>query len=70
MLSPGGFPFHWEFVSNQSYSDAGQLCIGGNAGFDLTGSTIPTIGPGQRALSVFLDTPPAFLAKCFASEKQ
>ena len=44
--------------------------IGGNSGFDLTGSTIPTIGPGHRALSIFLDAPSAFLAKRFASEKQ
>jgi hypothetical protein len=70
MLSPGGFPFHWEFVSNQSYSDAGQLCIGGNAGFDPAGSTFPTIDPGHRALLIFVDTPSAFLAKRVASEKQ
>jgi len=57
-------------VSNQSYSDARQLCIGGNSGFDLTGSTIPPTWPGQRALSIFLDTPSAFLTKRFASEKQ
>jgi hypothetical protein len=70
MLPAGGFPFHYELLSNQSYSDAGQLCIGWNSGFDLAGSTIPTIGPRHRALSIFLDTSSVILAKRFASEKQ